>query len=173
MGTVCFSVAGPDGRLDRTIVLPGSRADIRDRSTTVAMHMLLRLPGLSLFVALDLPAGLDLPGTVPPEKRHITLVFLGDVSPRWAIYHYLGDTHAPPAAPLEVSGTVPAADAPPTRARPHPRLTLSRPTTAATTRSTRFRHRTDAQSARLRSCLPSDAAPMMLLSTTANFEEQD
>ena len=45
VGTVCFSVAGPDGRLDRTLVLPGGRADIRDRSTTVAMHMIRRLCG--------------------------------------------------------------------------------------------------------------------------------
>ena len=43
VGTVCFSVAGPGSRDDRRIVLPGGRADIRDRSTTVAMHMLRRL----------------------------------------------------------------------------------------------------------------------------------
>jgi nicotinamide-nucleotide amidase len=43
VGTVCFSVAGPDGRLDRRLVLPGGRADVRDRSTTVAMHLLRRL----------------------------------------------------------------------------------------------------------------------------------
>jgi nicotinamide-nucleotide amidase len=43
VGTVCFSVAGPDGRDDRRLVLPGGRADIRDRSTTVAMHLLRRL----------------------------------------------------------------------------------------------------------------------------------
>jgi nicotinamide-nucleotide amidase len=44
VGTVCFSVSAADGRrLDRRIVLPGSRADIRDRSTTVAMHMLRHL----------------------------------------------------------------------------------------------------------------------------------
>ena len=47
VGMVCFSVAGPDDRLDRTVVLPGSRADIRDRSTTVAMHMIRRLCGSS------------------------------------------------------------------------------------------------------------------------------
>jgi nicotinamide-nucleotide amidase len=40
---VCFSVAGPDERDDRRLVLPGGRADIRDRSTTVAMHLLRRL----------------------------------------------------------------------------------------------------------------------------------
>ena len=44
VGTVCLSVAGPDGaRLTRRATLPGSRADVRDRATTVAMHMLRRL----------------------------------------------------------------------------------------------------------------------------------
>jgi nicotinamide-nucleotide amidase len=44
VGYVCFSVAGPDGaRLTRSASLPGNRADIRDRSTTVAMHLLRRL----------------------------------------------------------------------------------------------------------------------------------
>ena len=43
VGTVCFSVAGPGGRIDRTIVLPGGRTDIRERSTTVALHLLRRL----------------------------------------------------------------------------------------------------------------------------------
>jgi nicotinamide-nucleotide amidase len=43
VGTVCFSVAGPEDRLERRLVLPGGRADIRDRSTTVALHMLRRL----------------------------------------------------------------------------------------------------------------------------------
>ncbi|MCW2989563.1 MAG: competence/damage-inducible protein [Solirubrobacterales bacterium] len=44
VGLVCFSVAGPDGlRLTRSATLPGSRADVRDRSTTVAMHMTRRL----------------------------------------------------------------------------------------------------------------------------------
>lgn len=43
VGTVCFTVALADGSVDtRTIRLPGNRADVRDRSTTVAMHMLLR-----------------------------------------------------------------------------------------------------------------------------------
>jgi nicotinamide-nucleotide amidase len=41
VGTVWLSVAGPDGaRLTRHVQLPGSRADVRDRSTTVALHML-------------------------------------------------------------------------------------------------------------------------------------
>jgi nicotinamide-nucleotide amidase len=44
VGFVCFSVAGPDGaRLTRSMTLPGSRADVRDRSTTVAMHLVRRL----------------------------------------------------------------------------------------------------------------------------------
>jgi nicotinamide-nucleotide amidase len=44
VGFVCFSVAGPDGaRLTRSMTLPGSRGDVRDRSTTVAMHMVRRL----------------------------------------------------------------------------------------------------------------------------------
>ena len=44
VGFVCFSVAGPDGARDtRSMTLPGSRGDVRDRSTTVAMHMVRRL----------------------------------------------------------------------------------------------------------------------------------
>ncbi|MFL5859722.1 MAG: competence/damage-inducible protein A [Solirubrobacteraceae bacterium] len=48
VGTVCFSVwmrsgEGPPRRLTRRTRLPGGRADIRDRSVTVAMHLLRRL----------------------------------------------------------------------------------------------------------------------------------
>jgi nicotinamide-nucleotide amidase len=44
VGTVCWSVRLADGRaVTRIVTLPGDRADIRDRSTTVAMHLLLRL----------------------------------------------------------------------------------------------------------------------------------
>lgn len=44
VGTVCWSVRLSDGRaITRTVRLPGDRADVRDRSTTVAMHLLLRL----------------------------------------------------------------------------------------------------------------------------------
>jgi nicotinamide-nucleotide amidase len=44
VGTVCWSVQLADGRsITRTVHLPGDRADIRDRSTTVAMHLLRRL----------------------------------------------------------------------------------------------------------------------------------
>jgi len=43
VGTVCFTVALGDGTTDtRTIRLPGNRSDVRERSTTVAMHMLRR-----------------------------------------------------------------------------------------------------------------------------------
>lgn len=43
VGTVCFSVARSDGpTITRTLLLPGGRADIRERSTTVAMHLLRR-----------------------------------------------------------------------------------------------------------------------------------
>ena len=43
VGTVCFSVAGPAGRMNRTVRLPGDRVMVRDRSVTVAMHMLRRV----------------------------------------------------------------------------------------------------------------------------------
>jgi nicotinamide-nucleotide amidase len=44
VGTVCWSVRTSDGRgITRTIRLPGDRTDIRDRSTTVAMHLLRRV----------------------------------------------------------------------------------------------------------------------------------
>jgi nicotinamide-nucleotide amidase len=46
VGTVCFTVLLADGRKDiRTLLLPGNRSDIRERSTTVAMHLLRRLLG--------------------------------------------------------------------------------------------------------------------------------
>ena len=41
VGTVCFTVAVADGGSStRTLLLPGGRNDIRERSTTVAMHLL-------------------------------------------------------------------------------------------------------------------------------------
>jgi nicotinamide-nucleotide amidase len=44
VGTVCFSVATRDGlRLTHRLVLPGGRFDVRDRSTTVAMHLIRRV----------------------------------------------------------------------------------------------------------------------------------
>jgi nicotinamide-nucleotide amidase len=44
VGTVCFSVCSRGGgRLTRRVRLPGGRHDVRDRSVTVAMHLLRRL----------------------------------------------------------------------------------------------------------------------------------
>jgi len=44
VGRVCFCVALRDGeRMVRSLDLPGDRATVRDRATTVAMHMLRRL----------------------------------------------------------------------------------------------------------------------------------
>jgi nicotinamide-nucleotide amidase len=44
VGTVCLSVAGADGtRWDRTVMLPGDRQTIRERTTTVTMHGLRRV----------------------------------------------------------------------------------------------------------------------------------
>jgi nicotinamide-nucleotide amidase len=55
VGTVCFSVCLKSGaRITRRTLLPGSRSDIRDRSTTVAMHLLRRL---LLDAAQALPDG--------------------------------------------------------------------------------------------------------------------
>ena len=43
VGTVCFTVKLADGpTVTRTLRLPGNRSDIRERSTTVAMHLLRR-----------------------------------------------------------------------------------------------------------------------------------
>jgi nicotinamide-nucleotide amidase len=43
VGLVCLSVAGPgSASLTRSVTLPGSRADVRDRATTVALHMVRR-----------------------------------------------------------------------------------------------------------------------------------
>ncbi len=44
VGLVWLSVAaGADGRLTRSVNLPGGRADIRDRATTVALHLVRRV----------------------------------------------------------------------------------------------------------------------------------
>jgi nicotinamide-nucleotide amidase len=44
VGTVCLCVANASGALaERTVQLPGDRATVRERTTTVAMHMLRRL----------------------------------------------------------------------------------------------------------------------------------
>jgi nicotinamide-nucleotide amidase len=43
VGTVCFTVKLADGStITRTMRLPGNRSDVRERSTTVAMHLLRR-----------------------------------------------------------------------------------------------------------------------------------
>jgi nicotinamide-nucleotide amidase len=57
IGLVWLSVAGPGGaRLTRSVNLPGGRADVRDRTTAVAMHLARRL-------LLDLRS----PTATPPE----------------------------------------------------------------------------------------------------------
>jgi nicotinamide-nucleotide amidase len=44
VGYVCWSIKRSDGAvLARDTRLPGDRAEVRDRSTTVAMHLLRRL----------------------------------------------------------------------------------------------------------------------------------
>lgn len=42
VGTVCFAVRAEGVSITRTLRLPGNRSDIRERSTTVAMHLLRR-----------------------------------------------------------------------------------------------------------------------------------
>jgi nicotinamide-nucleotide amidase len=44
VGFVCISAAARDGRrITRAVTLPGGRSDVRDRSTTVALHLVRRL----------------------------------------------------------------------------------------------------------------------------------
>jgi nicotinamide-nucleotide amidase len=43
VGTVCLCVSTADDLLEQTVRLPGGRADVRERTTTVGMHMLRRL----------------------------------------------------------------------------------------------------------------------------------
>lgn len=43
VGTVYLCVASPDGELARAITLPGGRPDVRERTTTVALHLVRRL----------------------------------------------------------------------------------------------------------------------------------
>ena len=46
VGTVCLCLAEAGGeRIERTLQLPGGRAMVRERTTTAAMHLLLRLLG--------------------------------------------------------------------------------------------------------------------------------
>lgn len=56
VGLVYLCVTGPDSSIGRRIVVPGSRADVRQRTTTVAMHTLRELLKLPLrAVAVDPP----------------------------------------------------------------------------------------------------------------------
>jgi nicotinamide-nucleotide amidase len=56
VGLVCLSVAGPgEAELTRAVNLPGGRADVRDRATTVALHLLRR-------ALLGVDGGDDAPG---------------------------------------------------------------------------------------------------------------
>ncbi len=43
VGLVWFSVVGPQGTITRSVVVPGGRADIRDRATTIGLHLVRRL----------------------------------------------------------------------------------------------------------------------------------
>jgi competence/damage-inducible protein CinA-like protein len=43
VGTVCISISSATDAEERTVRLPGGRADVRDRTTTVALHMLRAL----------------------------------------------------------------------------------------------------------------------------------
>ena len=69
VGLVCFSVAADraSGRptSTRSARLPGGRADIRDRSTTVAMHLLRRL----LLGEADAPEPARAAGARPPHRE--------------------------------------------------------------------------------------------------------
>ena len=43
VGTVCVSISTATDAEERTVRLPGGRADVRDRTTTVSLHMLRAL----------------------------------------------------------------------------------------------------------------------------------
>jgi PncC family amidohydrolase len=43
VGTVCISVSSAADAEERVVRLPGGRADVRDRTTTIALHMLRSL----------------------------------------------------------------------------------------------------------------------------------
>jgi nicotinamide-nucleotide amidase len=61
VGLVCISVRDSDGRsITRSTQMPGGRSDVRDRSVTVAMHMLRRLLlGESDHAATDLASSAE------------------------------------------------------------------------------------------------------------------
>ncbi len=57
VGLVCLSVVAPGGAtLTRSVNLPGGRADVRDRATTVALHMVRRVLEGSRTTDPPLPA---------------------------------------------------------------------------------------------------------------------
>ncbi|MBV9003283.1 MAG: nicotinamide-nucleotide amidohydrolase family protein, partial [Solirubrobacterales bacterium] len=64
VGFVCFSVSASDGnRITRSTRLPGGRSDVRERSTTVAMHLLRRLlSGEGSIAASEIRAGVRAAG---------------------------------------------------------------------------------------------------------------
>jgi len=64
VGFVCFSVSASDGnRITRSTRLPGGRSDVRERSTTVAMHLLRRLlSGEGSIAASEVRAGVRAAG---------------------------------------------------------------------------------------------------------------
>jgi nicotinamide-nucleotide amidase len=65
VGLVCFSVHKREGeRITRSVTLPGGRADVRDRATVVAMHLVRRL----LLAALPETAGAEVP---PPRQSPV------------------------------------------------------------------------------------------------------
>jgi nicotinamide-nucleotide amidase len=67
VGTVCFSVCTRGGQeITRSARLPGGRADVRDRSTTVALHLVRRL--LRGEIDMRLPGERE-PGRVSTERR--------------------------------------------------------------------------------------------------------
>jgi competence/damage-inducible protein CinA-like protein len=108
VGLVCFSVAGPAGaRLTRSLQLPGGRADIRDRSTTVAMHLVRRVlvgappaPRSGGAPPADTPPADTPPADAPPAPRP-------DAPPPDA-------AHAPsPATPPDAPPPATPPDAPP------------------------------------------------------------
>lgn len=43
VGTVCLCVAAPDASRARAVTLPGGRQDVRERATTVALHLVRQL----------------------------------------------------------------------------------------------------------------------------------
>jgi competence/damage-inducible protein CinA-like protein len=45
VGTVCLALASPAARIEHTVHLPGGRSDVRERTTTVVMHLLRELLG--------------------------------------------------------------------------------------------------------------------------------